>query len=635
MNAPHPLPLRLCRLAATDAGQLADADALRRYAVERDPAAFEVLVWRHGPMVWGVVRRILRHDQDAEDAFQATFLALAREANRVEGVAGWLHRVAFHIALKTKNRPVSREALAERGVVYDTAEWREIGAILDTEINRLPERYRSAFVLCCLEGKSNTEASRELGCPTGTIDSRLNWARQRLRERLVRRGVTLAALAPGVLAPELAHAAIEATLTPRTELLPLATAGVRAMNRTVAKVIGVSALAATVLIGVTSWALSANTPPAPRSEVAAVLPAVAPVPKEKPENVDTSLLFIEDVTGPTGTIDTRRLVRIRFKAGVAGKPEVLYSDEQRFFGHFGGHRVHDNRYVVTRFGSVLDLKDNTWLHKETNGQVMTIENGRVIYQVTSFGPQEGIYAFDLTKKTVEKIAGLGEAPWYGVRSPDGRRSICAGQGLWELGVFSQAERFVSLGAGFEYTLSAASSSTVSAHSTPVLWLDNDRILTQTANGKLVAVNIKDKSRTEIVTIPVKTDAWVVSPPQLTRDELGRVTYLHGREVYVVNVRDKTYEQTDFTPVGHGYEVMRTTPWVVKQIIRRKGTPIGEVMTGVEHLKDFCPTDHYLATIVTANNKVPKDAIRLRVWSAATAKWTTLDIQPNSLVGWVK
>jgi hypothetical protein len=171
--------------------------------------------------------------------------------------------------------------------------------------------------------------------------------------------------------------------------------------------------------------------------------------------------------------------------------------------------------------------------------------------------------------------------------------------------------------------------------TPVLWLDNERILTQMGNGKLVEVNVKDKSRTAVVTLPVKTDGWVTMPPELTRDDQGRVVYLCGREVYRVNVRDKTFERTDFAPLGHGYEVMRTMPWVVRQVIRRKGTEIGDVKNGIEHLKDFCPTDYYLAAIVTVNGKAPKDATRLRVWSAATAEWTTLDIQPNSLVGWVK
>lgn len=636
MNAPHPLPVRLCRLAAADAAQLSDADALTRYAADRDAAAFEVLVWRHGPMVWGVVRRILRHDHDAEDAFQAAFLALAREAHRIDGVAGWLHRVAFHIALKMKSRPVRREAPAERGASHDAAEWREVGAILDAEINRLPERYREAFVLCCLEGKSNTEAGQELGCPTGTIDSRLNWARQRLRERLVRRGVTLAALTPGILAPELAHAAVETTATPRAELIPLAVAGVRAMNRISAKVIGGSILAASMLAGLAGWALSANTLPPPRPEVALVGPVVAPVPKEKPENLERSLLLVEQVPNGPDKIDTRRLVRIRFKAGVAGNPEVLYTDDQRLFTHRGGYRIHDDRYVVTEAGSVFDLKDKAWIHKEHNGDVLTIEGNRVIYRIDQFGANEGIFAYDLAKKSVEKIAKIGELPWIGTRSPDGKRTVYAGKrDKWELRVSLPDGKSESLGEGFAFDLSPASSRAVFVDDTPVLWLDNDRILTQTGNGRLVEVNVNRKTRSEVVNIPVNTDAWVIHPPALTRDGQGRIAYAIGREVYRVDAHEKTQKRTDWLPIGLGYEVMRTTPWVIRQVIRRNGTEIGEVKNGIEELTDFRPTDHYLAAIVTPNAQAPKNVPRLRVWSAATARWTTLDIQPSSLVGWVK
>src|SRR4051812_33229196 len=102
--APH---LRAIALAANPTGGLSDAELVRRYAEARDEAAFEVLVWRHGPMVWGTCRRVLRHQQDAEDAFQATFLALARFARAIgegESIAAWLHRVASNAALKVKAR---------------------------------------------------------------------------------------------------------------------------------------------------------------------------------------------------------------------------------------------------------------------------------------------------------------------------------------------------------------------------------------------------------------------------------------------------------------------------------------------------------------------------------------------------
>src|SRR5262245_3038911 len=193
---------RLRRLAETNGGAATDAELLRHFAAGRDPAAFETLVWRHGPMVWGVCRRILRHEQDAEDAFQAAFLALARKAGSVgDRVGGWLFQVAHRAALRLRSAAGQFEALSSDppADAPDAAE-RERCSVLLEEVRRLPERYRAAVVLCCLEGRSGAEAAAELGCPRGTIDSRLHWAKQRLRERLTRRGVA-PAVALGVALP--------------------------------------------------------------------------------------------------------------------------------------------------------------------------------------------------------------------------------------------------------------------------------------------------------------------------------------------------------------------------------------------------------------------------------------------------
>src|SRR5262249_1543054 len=151
---------------------------------------FEVLVWRHGAMVWATCRRVLRHQQDVEDAFQATFLALARAAGtlgRRQAVAGWLHRVAMNSALNMKAQRQSTGLTDD--VSAPPAPDGELSAAVDEELDRLPHRMRAAFVLCCLEGMTSAEAARELGCPVGTVDSRLHAARSRLRDRLTRRGL--------------------------------------------------------------------------------------------------------------------------------------------------------------------------------------------------------------------------------------------------------------------------------------------------------------------------------------------------------------------------------------------------------------------------------------------------------------
>jgi RNA polymerase sigma factor (sigma-70 family) len=182
--------------------QASDRELLARFAARRDGEAFAALLRRHGPTVWGVCQRLLRHEQDAEDAFQATFLVLARKAAGLrerEAVGSYLHGVARRTALAARKsiaRRFRREAhgrSAEPDQPVAAASLRELQALLDTEVHRLPEKYRAPFVLCCLEGKGKAEVAREVGWKEGTISSRLAQAREQLRKRLVRRGVALAA----------------------------------------------------------------------------------------------------------------------------------------------------------------------------------------------------------------------------------------------------------------------------------------------------------------------------------------------------------------------------------------------------------------------------------------------------------
>jgi RNA polymerase sigma factor (sigma-70 family) len=210
--------LRQLHQAAADG--LGDADLLERFVRDGDEAAFELLVWRHGAMVLGACRRILRHHHDAEDAFQATFLLLARKARSVRrgaALAGWLHRVARRVALRARGRAGRAAQLPEEGPavpeVESAAVWADLRPVLDEEVGRLPEKYRLPVLLCYLGGLSTEEAARRLGCPRGTVLSRLAWARRRLRGRLERRGLALSAgaMAAG-LAREAASAAAPAAL---------------------------------------------------------------------------------------------------------------------------------------------------------------------------------------------------------------------------------------------------------------------------------------------------------------------------------------------------------------------------------------------------------------------------------------
>jgi RNA polymerase sigma factor (sigma-70 family) len=179
-----------------------DGQLLNDYVRRRDEAALAALVWRHGPMVWGVCRRALINYHDAEDAFQATFLVLVRRAASItapELLANWLYGVAHQTALKAR-ATAARRGARERQVAdvpepaaADCDHCNDLRPLLDQELSRLPDRYRAVIVLCDLEGKTPQEAARHLGVPEGTIGSRLARARVLLARRLTGRGVILSA----------------------------------------------------------------------------------------------------------------------------------------------------------------------------------------------------------------------------------------------------------------------------------------------------------------------------------------------------------------------------------------------------------------------------------------------------------
>jgi RNA polymerase sigma factor (sigma-70 family) len=208
------------------AGERTDGQLLECFVRRRETAALEALVHRHGPMVWGVCRRILHDHHDAEDAFQATFLVLVRKAALVkptEMVGNWLYGVAHQTALKAratraKRRTRERQvaAMPEPAVTQQDL-WRDLQPVLDQELSRLPDKYRVAIVLCDLEGKTRKEAARQLGCPEGTVAGRLARARIMLAKRLTRRGVVLSggALA-AVLSQQAASAAVPTSVVVST-----------------------------------------------------------------------------------------------------------------------------------------------------------------------------------------------------------------------------------------------------------------------------------------------------------------------------------------------------------------------------------------------------------------------------------
>jgi RNA polymerase sigma factor (sigma-70 family) len=280
-----------------------DGELLDRYRLGRDEAAFELLVRRHGSLVLGVCRRVLRDAHLAEDAFQATFLILARKLRSVRRratLAGWLYRVALRVALRARRGMSRGQPLVEEPAVEqpDLLAWRDLRPVLDEELARLPERLRLPVLLCYVEGHTAAQAARLLGCPRGTVLSRLATARGRLRTRLIRRGV------------ELSVAGLAARLSEQTITAALVVAAVKSATGKAAPVGAihlaqgvlhamllnklVCALGAVVMVGALTFAVgrvASETPDAEEAPQAAAAPGSRQPQAEQPKREDRTALL--------------------------------------------------------------------------------------------------------------------------------------------------------------------------------------------------------------------------------------------------------------------------------------------------------------------------------------------------------
>jgi RNA polymerase sigma factor (sigma-70 family) len=244
---------------------LSDKDLLERFTTQGDGAALEALVQRHGPMVLSACGRILHDGHDRNDAFQATFLVLVRKAASIknsEALAGWLYRVAVHVALEARAK-MARQTAVERKVVpeatgedltTEAVDRRILATVLDEELAKLPSTKRDPLVLVHLQGYTCKEAADKLGVPEGTLKSRMRDAYALLRPRLVRRGVALASTLPVLeaLSQSAAQASVPTTLSEATVLAAMQYAG--AKPTTAAASAQAVELAESVLRGSTVWA---------------------------------------------------------------------------------------------------------------------------------------------------------------------------------------------------------------------------------------------------------------------------------------------------------------------------------------------------------------------------------------------
>ena len=359
---------------------LSDAQLLKQYVKHRDEFAFEALVQLHGPMVMSVCRGILADPNDADDAFQASFLLLARKAGSLRAggaLGGWLHRVSCRVALQVKSDAARRRDRERRAAELagrsslSSEPWDDRIAILHEEIDRLPERYRQPIVLCYLEEMTYQQAASHLNWTEGSTQGRLRRAKDLLKARLIRRGVTLAGAGLSTLTIPRTTSAVSTAIhratvraarhfvlgeaaavgTVSTATNALVNQALRTMTITKLKTAGAAAL---VLAGLTSIgvvALGAGRPdnprPAPAKATAAPIEVRAPRAAKNdpsPENAPVTTIEVRGrVVDPDGKAVAGATVRTNYLDDRAN-PQTISGQDGRFFLRIS--RLFQNAWVI-------------------------------------------------------------------------------------------------------------------------------------------------------------------------------------------------------------------------------------------------------------------------------------------------
>lgn len=347
------------------------------------------------------------------------------------------------------------------------------------------------------------------------------------------------------------------------------------------------------------------------------------------------LYLVEYVHGEKAA--TERLVRATLKADGTFKQETVVNADRYFFGDPGKARVVDKRYIVTEYGGVIDARDNKIIHAQGyGGQILGIDGGRVIFSVYDLraprldakdakenADKFGIFAFDLAKQT---RARPGEKHWAlsGTASPDRSKSVYNGVAgtLW----LELDGKPKELGKTFAVTHAKYAEHTFDRRP-PILWLDNERILTQQGNGKIVTVDMQGTVSPvcEIAAAPATNDS-----PRLSRDPNGRIVYQCGRNEYLIDVQKKSAAPLEEYVLGHGFETPVETGQRGFRTTYYKGAAIG---AGV-----FVPADVRTAPELIAMWNLGDGGSRRYVgvlWTKLGFSWRALDMDYCKLIGWAE
>jgi hypothetical protein len=407
--------------------------------------------------------------------------------------------------------------------------------------------------------------------------------------------------------------------------------------------------------------------------LSAVLDTAAAQTAARLETTDAGLLFTEMVVKPGETSSrTLRLVRANFRDGNLIDRVELYTGDASEFGYQAEYRLVDNRYVVFRSATVFDLTDKKIVNSLDGGQVLTVEGPLVYFFSNKSSGAQGVFCYNTSTGKQERVANLGEGRWglRGAISPSGTKAIvrelkpvsrAAGDEMPYTIVLDRVGKpRESLG---EFAAICGGNGAGSIPDAPPgVWLDDDRFLTQTTQGKIVVLHTGEKQQENVVDIPPTykpgEKSWTAGgaidytplgfqQPRFSLLADGRVVY-EADKAYFIDVGKKTWETARWRPLGRGFNYsanpeqfggMDPAMNSITVMLQHDGGVIG-TSESVWWTTAFKPravaTDGYIAIIERAlglGKGVQKDGVR--VWSAASGKWQTIDVWADSLVGWVK
>ncbi|CAN5208889.1 hypothetical protein BH10PLA2_BH10PLA2_17730 [soil metagenome] len=422
-----------CELA-----NLSDRDLLQKYGRENEDEAFTILVTRHAELVAGVCRRILRHEQDIEDTFQATFQVLCRRSRShflPASLAGWLHRVAYHLAIRARRRSLRIRLLETSGhnsaLDVPAPESRqpasELREMLDKELVQLPSASRRALVLCYLEGQTRDQAAHRIGCSLRTLDRRMEDGRRRLRGRLARRGLDLSVvlLGLGLSKPAKAATAQLVSMTIRNLSAHAVSSGGKAglasgigrlwtgiLWRNTGSVFGGCLLAVVVTaIGAVCWMTGTALPSTPEVNTEALVGNT--IDQRTPRRSAPNKLVGEKL--PIGAV--ARLGDTRFRVGNAQKLSYSPDGTKLYAGSSHGIRVFDSKtgLVIRNIDNGLNRScGDTLVSQDGKVAAFCVSNRPALKMgvtTTIEGPPDQVLLFDTT--TGKLICSIG----VDIRSP--------------------------------------------------------------------------------------------------------------------------------------------------------------------------------------------------------------------------